>query len=183
MALLHEHEKTIADDLVKCQGKPLDIGGYYHPDPKKLSQLMRPSKVFNDVLDMISKWSKPKPLRKPKWGKVEKLQPEAKGVNLMLKCVSISEVKTERDDGSKIWEAVCGDETGVITIQLKDEALVAICKEGASLRLQNAKVVMFKGFIRVAIDKWAVLKTADETLDFTVKKEKDVSAVEYELSS
>merc|ERR1711977_389514 len=33
-------EKQITDDLINCQGKPVDIGGYYHPDAKKLSTAM-----------------------------------------------------------------------------------------------------------------------------------------------
>lgn len=184
VALLHENEKAIADDLIKCQGKKMDIGGYYHPDPKKCKALMKPSKIFNDILESIEIWRKPKPLRKPKWGKVEKLLPEVRGVNLMLKCVSCSEVKLEKDeDGRKIWEAVCGDETGIVTFQLKDEKQAEVCKPGASLRCQNAKVIMIKGYIRVAVDKWAVLKTADEPCDFEVKKDKDVSSTEYELAA
>ena len=32
------------------QGSPADIGGYYRPDDAKASEVMRPSKTFNDVL-------------------------------------------------------------------------------------------------------------------------------------
>ena len=31
---------------------PLDIGGYYNPDPVKLDKAMRPSKIFNDLMDI-----------------------------------------------------------------------------------------------------------------------------------
>jgi len=47
---LKENEKTITDDLVNCQGKPVDIGGYYHPDAEKLKVAMRPSSAFNNIL-------------------------------------------------------------------------------------------------------------------------------------
>ena len=33
------------------QGKPVDIGGYYHPDPAKCAAAMRPSATFNAVID------------------------------------------------------------------------------------------------------------------------------------
>jgi isocitrate dehydrogenase len=47
---LREHEQTIADELIAVQGAPADIGGYYRPDPDKVSAVMRPSKTFNDDL-------------------------------------------------------------------------------------------------------------------------------------
>ncbi|PPU09736.1 NADP-dependent isocitrate dehydrogenase [Xanthomonas arboricola] len=47
---LTENEATIVAELNGAQGKPVEIGGYYHPDLAKVSQAMRPSKTFNDVL-------------------------------------------------------------------------------------------------------------------------------------
>ncbi|MEB1610321.1 isocitrate dehydrogenase [Xanthomonas campestris] len=47
---LIENEATIVAELNGAQGKPVEIGGYYHPDLAKVSQAMRPSKTFNDVL-------------------------------------------------------------------------------------------------------------------------------------
>ena len=47
---LAENEKTIVDELNRAQGKPMDIGGYYHPDPDAASQAMRPSETFNRIL-------------------------------------------------------------------------------------------------------------------------------------
>lgn len=177
-----EQEKTITEDLVTCQGSKCDLGGYYHPDQRKLRALMRPSKAFNDILFLLSKYQKPKPLRKPKWTSVSKVQPDSKGINLMLKCVSCQEV--DKPDGAtgKTYEVVCGDESGSVTLRLRDETQAALCVKGASLRMQNAKVVMIKGFIRVVVDKWAVLKKADDELTFVVNKAKDISAVEYELA-
>jgi len=50
-----DNEKLITDDLITCQGKAVDIGGYYHPDAEKLSTAMRPSACFNKILsDMTS---------------------------------------------------------------------------------------------------------------------------------
>ncbi|MEA9589988.1 NADP-dependent isocitrate dehydrogenase [Xanthomonas sp. WHRI 10064A] len=47
---LTDNEATIVAELNGAQGKPVDIGGYYHPDLAKVSEAMRPSKTFNDVL-------------------------------------------------------------------------------------------------------------------------------------
>ncbi|NIK41784.1 NADP-dependent isocitrate dehydrogenase [Xanthomonas arboricola] len=47
---LTENEATIVAELNGAQGKPVEIGGYYHPDLAKVSEAMRPSNTFNDVL-------------------------------------------------------------------------------------------------------------------------------------
>jgi isocitrate dehydrogenase len=47
---LTEQEQTIVDELIAVQGSPTDIGGYYRPDAARASAVMRPSKIFNEVL-------------------------------------------------------------------------------------------------------------------------------------
>ncbi len=47
---LREQEEAIAAELIAVQGSPVDIGGYYAPDPIKTAAVMRPSKTFNDAL-------------------------------------------------------------------------------------------------------------------------------------
>jgi isocitrate dehydrogenase len=47
---LSENEETINDELIGVQGHPVDLGGYYRPDPAKASAVMRPSQTFNDAL-------------------------------------------------------------------------------------------------------------------------------------
>ena len=46
-------EQTIVDELIAVQGSPVDIGGYYQPDPAKAAAVMRPSKTWNDALASI----------------------------------------------------------------------------------------------------------------------------------
>jgi len=41
----------IVSELKQAQGKPVDIGGYYKPDPKKAALAMRPSPTFNKIVD------------------------------------------------------------------------------------------------------------------------------------
>ncbi|MEV7357217.1 MULTISPECIES: NADP-dependent isocitrate dehydrogenase [unclassified Kitasatospora] len=47
---LGEQETTIVDELIAVQGSPVDLGGYYQPDPAKAAAVMRPSKTFNEAL-------------------------------------------------------------------------------------------------------------------------------------
>jgi len=48
---LSANEEKIVKDLISVQGKPADVGGYYLPDDKKASAVMRPSAVFNKIID------------------------------------------------------------------------------------------------------------------------------------
>jgi len=43
----------ILAELVAAAGKPVDIGGYYHPNPKLGDQVMRPSATFNKDLQLL----------------------------------------------------------------------------------------------------------------------------------
>ena len=47
---LAENKATIVAELNAVQGKPVDIGGYYHATPALLRKAMRPSKTFNDAI-------------------------------------------------------------------------------------------------------------------------------------
>ncbi|MDT8328079.1 MAG: NADP-dependent isocitrate dehydrogenase [Roseovarius sp.] len=47
---LAENEAKITGELAAVQGKPADIGGYYHADPAKLVAVMRPSATLNGII-------------------------------------------------------------------------------------------------------------------------------------
>ena len=47
---LEENEEKIIGELVAVQGKPVDLGGYYHPDLAKVGAAMRPSATFKSAL-------------------------------------------------------------------------------------------------------------------------------------
>ncbi len=51
---LGEKEEAIVDELNAAQGASIDIGGYYHPDINKVSQAMRPSETFNQVIESLA---------------------------------------------------------------------------------------------------------------------------------
>ena len=40
-----------SQELVDCQGPAVDVGGYYKVDAAKAEVAMRPSAVFNDLMD------------------------------------------------------------------------------------------------------------------------------------
>jgi isocitrate dehydrogenase len=48
---LAENEATILEELITVQGAAVDIGGYYDPDPGRVSAAMRPSETLNRIVD------------------------------------------------------------------------------------------------------------------------------------
>ncbi|RMH32254.1 MAG: NADP-dependent isocitrate dehydrogenase, partial [Nitrospirae bacterium] len=44
----------ILEEIKAAKGKPVDIGGYYHPDPQKVAAAMRPSPTFNAIIDRLA---------------------------------------------------------------------------------------------------------------------------------
>jgi isocitrate dehydrogenase len=51
---LAEEEEVIVEELLAVQGRPADIGGYYHPDPELAEAVMRPSAIFNKAILTVS---------------------------------------------------------------------------------------------------------------------------------
>lgn len=50
---LAANEQRIVDELIAVQGSPVDIGGYYRPDAELVTNVMRPSATFNEIVDAI----------------------------------------------------------------------------------------------------------------------------------
>ncbi len=50
---LQENESKINEEMLAAQGSPVDIGGYYLPDTQRTNQQMRPSKTFNEIIDVL----------------------------------------------------------------------------------------------------------------------------------
>ncbi|HYJ89753.1 MAG TPA: NADP-dependent isocitrate dehydrogenase [Pyrinomonadaceae bacterium] len=48
-----ENEAKINEELIAAQGKPQDIGGYYHPDADKTYAVMRPSGTLNMIVNGV----------------------------------------------------------------------------------------------------------------------------------
>ncbi|KAL5715808.1 hypothetical protein ACHQM5_017579 [Ranunculus cassubicifolius] len=123
--------------------------------------------------------------RKPVFIKVDELKPGTTGHNLTVKVVTSKTVLQKGRAASqhlrqtRIAECLVGDETGTIVFTARNEQ-VDIMKPGATVNLRNAKIDMFKGSMRVAVDKWGRVELT-EPADFIVKEENNLSLVEYEL--
>ena len=50
---LQENEAKINAELLGAQRKPVDMGGYYQPDPVKVAKAMRPSPTLNAIIDPL----------------------------------------------------------------------------------------------------------------------------------
>jgi isocitrate dehydrogenase len=50
---LEQSESTIVSELNGVQGRPVEIGGYYHPDAKKTAAAMRPSATLNRIIESL----------------------------------------------------------------------------------------------------------------------------------
>jgi len=51
---LEAAEARINEELIAAQGKPVDMGGYYHPDFAKTEAAMRPSPTLNAIVNAIN---------------------------------------------------------------------------------------------------------------------------------
>ena len=50
---LSASEAQINEELLAAQGEPVDVGGYYAPNPELAAMAMRPSKTLNDAIDSV----------------------------------------------------------------------------------------------------------------------------------
>ncbi|KAI4319776.1 hypothetical protein MLD38_033336 [Melastoma candidum] len=130
--------------------------------------------------------------KKPVFTKVDKLQPGTNGHNLTVKVVSSKNVPINNNRGggrsvlsrppprnTRISECLVGDETGSIIFTARNDQ-VDIMNPGATVILRNAKIDMFKGIMRLAVDKWGRVEVT-EPAKFEVKEDNNLSLVEYEL--
>jgi len=51
--VLGENADKIDAELIAAQSGPVDMGGYYHPDKKKVDTAMRPNPILNAIIDAL----------------------------------------------------------------------------------------------------------------------------------
>ena len=51
---LKASEEKINEELIAAQGKTQELGGYYHPNIDKVAEAMRPSTLFNTILQSLN---------------------------------------------------------------------------------------------------------------------------------
>ncbi|CAA3013487.1 Hypothetical predicted protein [Olea europaea subsp. europaea] len=129
-------------------------------------------------------------LRKPVFVKVDSLKPGTTGHTLIVKVLNSNTVLSKKprntmsfrgpqNQNTRIAECLIGDETGTILFTARNNQ-VDLMKPGNTLILRNAKIDMFKGSMRLAVDKWGRIEVT-EPAKFVVKEDNNLSLVEYEL--
>ncbi|PWA96048.1 Nucleic acid-binding, OB-fold [Artemisia annua] len=129
------------------------------------------------------------PKRKPVFVKVSDLKPGTNGHTLVVKVLTATTVldkksrnNTARSSGgghTRITECLIGDETGTVLFTARNDQ-VDLMKPDTTVIIRNAKIDMFKGSIRLAVDKWGRIEVT-EPASFTVKEDNNLSLIEYEL--
>ncbi|KAF5478629.1 hypothetical protein F2P56_005172 [Juglans regia] len=140
----------------------------------------------NPPSETLSEQSNSKPaLRKPEFKKVDQLKPGTGGHTLTVKVLTSDTVLAKGRSVSqhlrqtRIAECLVGDETGAIVFTARNEQ-VDLMQPGATVIIRNAKIDMFKGSMRLAVDKWGRVEVT-EPANFTVKEDNNLSLIEYEL--
>jgi len=121
--------------------------------------------------------------KKPQFVKCDSLKPGTSGHNIVLKVASCNVVvEKNRSDGSKIRiaEALVGDDTASLILTARNDQ-IDVVQPGNTIEARNAKIEMFKGFMRLAVDKWGKVVKAASAATFEVNKANNLSNVEYEL--
>jgi len=114
--------------------------------------------------------------------KVEKLTPNSKAVNTIVKVVSKGEVRnvTGRDYSvRRVADALVGDETGCVYMTLWDDNIDKISEE-ATIRVTNGYVNLFRGNMRLNIGKYGSFQLLEESPITEVNTENNLSNKRYE---
>ncbi|XP_074575405.1 uncharacterized protein At4g28440-like [Curcuma longa] len=125
--------------------------------------------------------------RKPVFTTVDQLKPGTSGHSLTVKVLKSDTIVYKGRAAAaagqlrptRIAECLVGDETGTIVFTARNEQ-VDLMKPGTTVILRNAKIDMFKGSMRLAVDKWGRIE-GTVFADFTVKEDNNLSLIEYEL--
>ncbi|XP_028083755.1 uncharacterized protein At4g28440-like [Camellia sinensis] len=127
------------------------MGNRYYRFPKAL-------KTFTSSSNVLQMAEAKSAIRKPVFNKVDQLRPGTGGHNLILKVVSSKTVLQKgRPDGPQV---------PLIFLDLM--------KPDGTVILRNAKIDMFKGSMRLAVDKWGRVEVT-EPASFTVKDDNNLS--------
>ena len=107
------------------------------------------------------------------------------GFNLVVKAVEEPDLKISRLylDGTtlKVASVLVGDDTGCVSLHLKDEQISGI-KKDTVLILRNCTIQMSKARMYIKVDQWGVIeKCPSDMYTETIDKTNNVSAIEWEL--
>ncbi|KAF8775848.1 hypothetical protein HU200_004241 [Digitaria exilis] len=123
-----------------------------------------------------------KPLRKPVFTTIDQLRPQTHGHTLTARVLSARTVldkQSANQSRTRVAECLVGDHTGTILVTARNDQ-IDLVKPNTTVIFRNAKIDMFKGTMRLAVDKWGRIEVTDAA-DFKVKEDNNMSLVEYEL--
>jgi len=159
----------------------------YDPSSAKKILKFRPRKIEATLRDMANAAirlgivEKKVYLKPVEFGKITDIDPESKGLNLLVKVVSHGK-EEELKSGRKVQEVVVGDASGVVTLSLSEDEVAAV-PVGSTVEVRNAATKMVKGFVRIVVGKWGKVTAHEGGEEISPKTDKDVSATEYELTN
>ncbi|KAL3345227.1 hypothetical protein AABB24_024265 [Solanum stoloniferum] len=125
--------------------------------------------------------------------KVDELKPGTEGINLIVKVLNTDVVvdKSEEQQSlpsyhyspfrtTRVAESLVGDETGTIILTTRNEQ-VDLMTPGNILLLYGAKIQIYRGFLRLAVENKMQIKVA-EPMEFDVDDDEDcnLSLAEYD---
>ncbi|KAK6133713.1 hypothetical protein DH2020_032623 [Rehmannia glutinosa] len=116
--------------------------------------------------------------QKKQFTKVNQLRPLDTGLNLTVKVVNAKTVVQRGRTQGRFAECLVGDETGIIIFSARNDQ-VDLAKEGNTLVLSNAKIDMFKGSMRLAVDRSGRVEVGDPAT-FSVEESNNLSLIEFE---
>jgi len=114
--------------------------------------------------------------------KIEKLTPNSREVNTIVKLVSKGEVRnvTGRDYSvHRVTDALVGDETGCVYLTLWDDNIDKINEED-TIRITNGYINLFRGNMRLNIGKYGSFEILKESPITEVKTDNNLSEKRYE---
>lgn len=115
--------------------------------------------------------------------KVEGLTPSSKGVNVVVKAVSKSEIRevTSRRDFAthKVADAIVGDETGCLLMTLWDDNITKI-SDGDTISVKNGYINLFRGSMRLNVGRYGSYEIVEDSPISEVNTENNLSDKQYE---
>ncbi|CAN4124290.1 unnamed protein product [Withania somnifera] len=106
--------------------------------------------------------------------KVNQLRPLDNGVNITVKVISKKTIAQR----NRLAECLVGDETGIIIYTARNDQ-VDLIHEDSTIVLTKAKVDMFKGSMRLAVDRFGCIEVGAPA-SFSVERDINMSLIEFE---
>lgn len=153
---------------------PRKDGDGLHKYPPSAKDMLSKDAADPLVAKMTAVLNPPQPKKKAVFGKVGKINPGSKGLNLKMKVLG------DPAEAGKFMEVLAGDDSGTVVLSLREEQSKGVTS-GSTVTVQNGSVTMVKGHVRVVVDKWGKIEQSEEAFEGEVNKDKNVSSTEYEL--